>query len=263
MMTDATTPAIDNGLYDRLADGWWDENGFLYFLKAVANPWRVPYFQRVLLALQVDPIGKRALDVGCGGGLLAEEFAALGFAVTGIDPSEQSLAAARAHSALSGLDIDYRHGYGDRLPFENESFDVVYCCDVLEHIQNWDAVIGEIGRVLKGGGVFLYDTINRTIISKVLLIKVVQEWRLTSIAPPNLHLWDMFIKPAELQASLEQHGLRNQEVRGLKLSLNPVGVLMAARMYRTRRISAGELGRRLGLKEGTNLGASYMGYALK
>ena len=263
MVTDTTTQTIDNALYDRLADGWWDEKGFLYFLKAVANPWRVPYFQRVLLALQVDPIGKRALDVGCGGGLLAEEFAALGFAVTGIDPSEQSLVAARAHSTLSGLDIDYRHGYGDRLPFESESFDVVYCCDVLEHIQNWDAVIGEIARVLKRGGVLLYDTINRTILSKLLMIKVVQEWGLTSFAPPNLHLWDMFIKPAELQASLERHGLRNQEVRGLKLSLNPIGVVIAARRYRDQKISAAELGRQFGLKEGTNLGASYMGYALK
>jgi len=263
MVTDATTPVIHNELYDRLADGWWDENGFLYFLKAVANPWRVPYFQRVLQELQVDAREKRALDVGCGGGLLAEEFAVMGFAVTGIDPSEKSLAAARAHSAMSGLEIDYRHGYGDKLPFESQSFDVVYCCDVLEHIQNWDTVIGEISRVLREGGVFLYDTINRTMLSKILLIKVLQEWRLTSLAPPNLHSWDMFINPAELRASLERHGLRNQDVRGLKLTLNPVGVLMAARRYKTGRISADELGRRLGLKEGTNLGASYMGYALR
>jgi 2-polyprenyl-6-hydroxyphenyl methylase / 3-demethylubiquinone-9 3-methyltransferase len=263
MVTKATTPAIDNELYDRLADGWWDDKGLLYVLKGAVNPWRLPYFQRVLLALEANAPGRRALDVGCGGGLLAEEFAAMGFAVTGIDPSERSLAAARAHSALSGLDIDYRHGYGDRLPFENESFDVVYCCDVLEHIEDWDAVTAEIARVLRRGGVFLYDTINRTIFSKALVIKIMQEWRLTSFAPPNVHVWEMFIKPRELEASLERHGLRNQQVRGLQLTRNPFAVLMATRLYKLGRISAGELGARLGLKEGPSLAVSYMGYALK
>ena len=99
-MTAPTTPQIDNDVYNRLADTWWDEKGLLNILKATVNPWRVPYFQRILTRLQIDPKGKRALDVGCGGGLLAEEFATMGFAVTGIDPSETSLAVARAPLTL-------------------------------------------------------------------------------------------------------------------------------------------------------------------
>ncbi len=87
-MNAPVTPQIDNDVYNRLADTWWDENGLLNILKAAVNPWRVPYFQRILAELRIDPKGKRALDVGCGGGLLAEEFASMGFAVTGIDPSE-------------------------------------------------------------------------------------------------------------------------------------------------------------------------------
>ena len=167
-MTTPTTPDIDNNVYNRLADTWWDEKGFLNILKAARNPWNVPYFQRILTQLWIDPKGKRALDVGCGGGLLAEEFARMGYPVTGIDPSDKSLEVARAHATHNGLHIDYRLRYGHELAFENETFEVVYCCDVFEHIQNWDAVIGEIERVLKPNGVFLYDIVNRTTLARFL-----------------------------------------------------------------------------------------------
>ena len=261
-MTAPATPQIDNDVYDRLAHTWWDEHGLLNILKAAVNPWRVPYFQHILKELGIDPKGKRALDVGCGGGLLAEEFATMGFAVTGIDPSEQSLAIARAHATENRLQIDYRLGYGDALPFEKERFEVVYCCDVLEHIPNWDAVIGEIARVLKQHGVFFYDTINRTMFSKLVVIKLAQEWRLTRFFPPNVHVWEMFITPEELTTSLAQHGLRNQDLRGTNLG-NPVRMIGAMWLYKQEKISGSEFGRRIGFREGTNLAGSYMGYALK
>jgi 2-polyprenyl-6-hydroxyphenyl methylase / 3-demethylubiquinone-9 3-methyltransferase len=235
----------------------------LNLLKSAANPWRVPYFERVLAQLKIEPQSKRALDVGCGGGVLAEEFAAMGFTVTGLDPSDQSLEAARAHAAQSGLNIDYRLGYGDKLPFENESFEVVYCCDVLEHIQNWDAVIGEVARVLKRSGVFLYDTINRTMFSKITMIKMAQEWKFTRLAPPNLHVWEMFITPDELKASLARHGLQNKDLVGTKMNGNPIKMILALRRYKAGKISGAELGKHIGLKEGTNISSSYMGYAMK
>lgn len=255
-----TIPVIDNDLYDRLADTWWDERGFLNLLRTVINPWRLPYFQRVLSQQRVDPTTSHALDVGCGGGLLAEEFAAMGFSVTGIDPSRESLSVAGAHALQNGLHIDYRFGYGAALPFENESFEIVYCCDVLEHIRNWDAVIAEIARVLKPNGLFLYDTINRTLFSKVVIVKLMQEWRLTRLTPPNLHVWQMFIKPKELVESLERNGLRNLDLSGLKLA-TPVTLLLALVQYRRGRISAAELGKRIGAREGANLNVSYIGYA--
>jgi 2-polyprenyl-6-hydroxyphenyl methylase/3-demethylubiquinone-9 3-methyltransferase len=262
-MENLSIPQIDNDVYNRLADGWWDETGPLYVLKAAINPWRVPYFRRILAQLQIDPRGKRALDVGCGGGVLAEEFATMGFAVTGIDPSSKSLAVARAHAATNGLRIDYRTGYGDALPFEDETFDVVYCCDVLEHIHEWDAVIGEMTRVLRRNGVLFFDTINRTVFSQVFVIKLAQEWPFTRFFPPNVHKWEMFIKPAELKMSFARHGLRCQDIRGTKLLANPIQILWPVRRYKMGKISAAEFGKRIGFQEGANFAGSYMGYAVK
>src|SRR5690242_4673237 len=148
---------VDNTIYDNPNDIWWDERGILSPLRTMMNPGRFGYFRKILTeTLGIDPHGKTALDVGCGGGLLAEEFARLGFAVTGIDPAEPSLGTARAHAAASGLEIEYQVGRGEHLPFADTSFDVVYCCDVLEHVDDLDRVIAEIARVLKGGGVFMY-----------------------------------------------------------------------------------------------------------
>src|SRR6185312_16397985 len=111
----------------------------------------------------------------------------------------------------SGLTIDYRSGIGEAIPFSDASFPVVLCCDVLEHVADLEQVIAEISRVLTPGGVFLYDTINRTALSKWIVIKVTQEWRATRFVPANLHDWDRFIKPAELGAAMSRHGMENVE----------------------------------------------------
>jgi len=256
-------PAIDNGIYDRLADGWWHERGFLNLLQSTLNPWRVPYFIRALRAAGIDPRGLRALDVGCGGGLLAEEAVAMGFDVTGIDPSVRSLDVARAHATQNQLRIDYRLGAGDALPFSGATFDVVFCCDVLEHIANWDDVIGEIARVLRPGGILLYDTINRTFASKIRSIKIAQDWKWTRYAPPNTHVWEMFITPDELVASFGRHGLTSLGIRGTAPKGNPIRALQLTRQFRSGRISSAEFGRRMEMTEGPVLSGSYMGYAVK
>jgi 2-polyprenyl-6-hydroxyphenyl methylase/3-demethylubiquinone-9 3-methyltransferase len=103
------------------------------------------------------------LDIGCGGGVLTEDFASMGCQVTGIDISPRSIEVAKAHAALSGLTVDYRVGSGTELDFEANSFDAVSCCDVLEHIQDWKQVLAEASRVLTPGGLFFFDTINRTL----------------------------------------------------------------------------------------------------
>jgi 2-polyprenyl-6-hydroxyphenyl methylase / 3-demethylubiquinone-9 3-methyltransferase len=128
----------DNELFDSLSNSWWSENGYFNLLKWFINPWRLPYFKAVIAENGIDPRNKRVLDVGCGGGLLAEEIASLGFTVTGIDQSGKSIEVARAHSRHTGLAIDYLSGSAETLPFENASFSVVTCCDVLEHIRRWE-----------------------------------------------------------------------------------------------------------------------------
>jgi 2-polyprenyl-6-hydroxyphenyl methylase/3-demethylubiquinone-9 3-methyltransferase len=109
---------INNNVYNEQGDIWWDENRILHLLKSSVNPVRVGYFRRLLdEVLKFDYRGTKALDVGCGGGILAEEFAGMGFQVSGIDPSEQSLATARQHAQSRGLAIDYQHGTGN--PFRS------------------------------------------------------------------------------------------------------------------------------------------------
>jgi 2-polyprenyl-6-hydroxyphenyl methylase/3-demethylubiquinone-9 3-methyltransferase len=254
---------IDNDLYDRLADTWWHEDGFLNLLQTTLNPWRVPYFKRILGKLQIDPLSSRALDVGCGGGLLTEELASMGFTVTGIDPSARSLEIARAHAAQLSLPIDYRQGYGHDIPFENESFEVVFCCDVLEHVTDWDGVIRDISRVLQRGGVFMYDTINRTFASKLRSILIAQKWKWTRYAPPDTHVWEMFITPDEMAESFARHGLVQKDITGTAAKGNPIQALRLVRQYSLGKISSVEFGRGINMSEGPVLSGSYMGYAIK
>jgi len=256
---------VDNDIYRRMGNAWWDDDvGEFSTLRLWVNPVRCGFFKRVLDREQALVGGRRKLlDVGCGGGILAEEFARLGFEVTGIDPAPETIDTAKAHATASGLSIEYRVGAGERLPFADGSFDHVACCDVLEHVDDVVRVIGEIARVLRPGGLFFYDTINRTMISKIAIIKVMQEWRSTAFAAPNSHVWEKFIKPEELTVLLERHGLIPREMRGIVSRRNPIACLFDFRRRAQGQISFQELGRRLDFQESDHLETSYMGYAVK
>jgi 2-polyprenyl-6-hydroxyphenyl methylase/3-demethylubiquinone-9 3-methyltransferase len=255
---------VDNQMYDRLADGWWDPNSFLYTLRSGLNPARFPYLRRTMTdTLGIDPAGTRVLDVGSGGGLLAEEFAALGCRVTGVDPSSKSVAAARAHAANSGLEIEYVEGSGEALPFETGSFDVVYCCDVLEHVDDVGKTIAEIARVLKPGGAFLFDTINRTFRSRLVMIKLMQEWDWTRCMEPNLHDWNMFIRPDELRRHIEHAGLNPGPIVGIAPKASPPRLVAALRARRRGKLDYAELGERMQMRESRDTSILFAGYATK
>ena len=124
---------IDNAIYDRIPDEWWSDDSFMALLRNAINPPRFAYFRDALVRrFGRAPESLSVLDVGCGGGLLAERFAALGCQVTGIDRSLPTLDAARQHAQSSGLSIRYQEGSAESLPFDAAQFDVVCCCDVLE-----------------------------------------------------------------------------------------------------------------------------------
>lgn len=253
----------DNDLYDRLGGGCWDESSPLCLLHGITGG-RFGYFRDVLARRGHTALdGLRVLDIGCGGGFLAEEFAAAGSEVTGIDPSRASIRAARAHAAGRGLRIGYLVGAGERLPVPGAAFDVAYCCDVLEHVSDVDRVIGETARVLRPGGCYLFDTINRTARSRLLAIKVMQEWRLTRVVDAELHDWDMFITPGELAAVLGRHGLTIGELAGLGPRAGLRTVLAGVAALRLGRITYGELGRRLAFGRVPSTAVSYMGFAVK
>lgn len=258
------TADINNQIYDELAQTWWDERAFLHLLKVMVNPWRVPYFQNALAQAYGQDLSRvRLLDIGCGGGVLTEEFASLGCQVTGLDISPASIAIARAHAANNGLRIDYRVGSGTDLPFDQKSFDAVSCCDVLEHIRDWKQVLGEARRVLVPGGLFFFDTINRTLKSRVTFIFGLQEFPFTSLMPPDTHVWKMFITPNEIKSALESQRLMVEDLMGGKIAANPLTTLLAVRQQKTGKITFSELGRRLQLKLDKDLSLNYLGYARK
>lgn len=255
---------VDNDVYDRLGASWWDETSPLNALQGSITPGRFAYFRDVLTRqLSAGPAGLRVLDIGCGGGFLAEEFAALGCLVTGVDPSPVSVSAARAHAAVRGLPIGYRVGSGENLPAADAAFDVACCCDVLEHVSDLDRVISETARVLRPGGLYLFDTINRTRRSRLLAIKVMQQWPLTRLTDVAFHDWDMFITPAELAGILERHGLAPAEMTGLGTRAKPLAVLRGLASARRGRITYGELSRRLNVGRVSSTAVSYMGFAVK
>jgi 2-polyprenyl-6-hydroxyphenyl methylase / 3-demethylubiquinone-9 3-methyltransferase len=254
---------VDNQMYDRLSHTWWDEDGFLNILKTGLNPARFGYMRRILVKdLGLDPNGLRILDVGCGGGLLAEEFAELGCAVTGVDPSSESLEVARAHAQGRGLDIEYREAIGESLPFDDGAFPAVYCCDVLEHVDDVGRTVAEIARALEPGGVFLYDTINRTRRSKLLMIKVAQDWPATAWAEPDLHDWGMFITPEEVEGHMRRAGLDVRDRVGFAPA-NPPAALKAMWDRAHGKLTYGQMGERLRIGESRHVSSSYGGYAVK
>ena len=254
---------VDNAMYDRLSHTWWEEGGFLNFLRAGVNPVRFGYMRRVLTdELGLDPAGLSVLDVGSGGGLLAEEFARLGCEVTGVDPSRESVEVARRHAATEGLEIEYAVGSGEELGFADAAFDAAYCCDVLEHVDDVRATIAEIARVLRPGGVFLYDTTNRTLRSRLLMIKLAQDWPLTRWAEPGLHDWEMFIQPRELERTLTGAGFEVRDRVGIA-ARNPLAALKAMRDRARGAIDYAEMGRRIDLRESRDQSGLYAGYALK
>ncbi|MBD2256941.1 bifunctional 2-polyprenyl-6-hydroxyphenol methylase/3-demethylubiquinol 3-O-methyltransferase UbiG [Pseudanabaena sp. FACHB-2040] len=200
----------DLEFYDRVAHEWWSETAKIYALSHLNAP-RFEYFDRYISTWQ----GLKVLDVGCGGGFTCEFLATRGAVVSGIDQSQNLIDQAQQHAAVNQLPIDYRHGYGEELPYTDRTFDVVVCVDVLEHVADLQQTVSEIHRVLKPGGFFCFDTINRTFKSKLIMIWLLEDW-LRQI-PHGVHDWQKFIKPEELAALMVQLGFHDIEFAGFNI----------------------------------------------
>jgi 2-polyprenyl-6-hydroxyphenyl methylase / 3-demethylubiquinone-9 3-methyltransferase len=202
----------DNGIYETL-DDWWDPVGSCAGLHAM-NRARADYFLSVLES-RLGPDWKRrpVLEVGCGGGLLTEELTRAGARVTGIDFAHRALRIARDHAREQNLASRYVRAVAERLAFADETFAAVLSSDFLEHVSDLSRVVRECARVLAPGGVFLYDTINRTWLTRMFHVALLQEWR--SIVPAHTHDWHQFIKPSELASVMRSAGVEPVETRGL------------------------------------------------
>jgi len=200
----------DLEFYDLSADNWWQENAKIYALYHLNKP-RFDFFDRYVTNWQ----GLKALDVGCGGGFTCEFMAKRGVSVSGIDQSVKCIIKAQTHAVSSGIEIDYEHGFAENLPYSDNTFDIVICVDVLEHVADRHLAISEIYRVLKPSGLFFFDTINRNFKSKLVMI-----WLLENILqeiPRGIHDWQKFIKPEELTDLMHKNGFTNIEMKGFDL----------------------------------------------
>lgn len=201
------------GIYDDVAEQWWsDEIKWVRTLKNMV-PARLKWFER-----HIHWRDKSVLDLGCAGGFMAEALATRGALVTGIDPAADAIRAATRHAMHTKKDIRYEVGIGEALPYEDASFDAVVCVDVLEHVADVQQVLCETARVLKPGGIFLFDTINRNILARLAVVTMGED--ILRLLPKGTHDPDLFIKPQELKVVIENAGLET----GQQTGLGPVGL---------------------------------------
>ena len=161
------------------------------------------------------------------------------------------------------MQIDCLRGTGEALPLSDASFDIACCCDVLEHVHDLERVISETSRVLRPGGLYLYDTIDRTFASWLVLIKLLQDWSWTSLMPPNLHDWHQFMRPAELVGIMQRHGLRSLGCTCLKPRANPLTLVCVLRQHKRGQLTQFQLGERAVMESSRDSSILYIGHAIK
>lgn len=205
--------------FGRLAAEWWEPKGSSAMLHQL-NPVRLGFVREAIdlhWGGDIDsyrPLaGKTALDVGCGAGLLCEPLARLGAQVTGVDAAAENVAAARAHAEGSGLAIDYRLGELGALGLGQ--FDLVTCLEVIEHVADKPAFLGQLADRLSPDGLMILSTPNRTPQSRLLLVGAAEAM---GLVPRGTHHWEDFIGPEELMAILGDLGLSVTDLRGIAFS---------------------------------------------
>ena len=205
--------------FAKLAGEWWDETGPFRPLHQI-NPTRLTYIRDRLCAhFGRDPkavpslAGLSVLDIGCGGGLVAEPLNRLGAAVTGIDPAAETIAAAKAHASGAGLDITYETVAAEDLADAGRTFDAVLLLEVVEHVPDVPAFLKRITPLVAPGGMMILSTLNRTFKAYALAIvgaEYVLRW-----LPVGTHQWDRFVRPDELRTALRDAGLKLANTTGM------------------------------------------------
>lgn len=205
--------------FGALAADWWDPAGSSAMLHRL-NPVRLGFIRAEIDrhfgsgAKALRPLaGKRALDAGCGAGLLCEPLARLGADVTGVDAAAENIAAASAHAQAMNLAIDYRCGELDSLDLG--SFDLVCSLEVIEHVGDKPAFVASLANVLAPGGVMILSCPNRTAKSRLLLVEAAER---TGMVPRGTHHWSDFATPDELRELLQGAGLEMGEPTGISWS---------------------------------------------
>lgn len=205
--------------FSALAHRWWDPTSEFRPLHEI-NPLRLAHIERLVGGLD----GKRVLDVGCGGGILAEAMAAKGAMVTGIDLAEKPLKVATLHGMETGSKVQYRLIAAEALAAETpESFDLVTCMEMLEHVPDPASIVASCARLARPGGWVVFSTINRN--PKSFLLAIVGAEYVLQMLPRGTHEYARFIRPSELAAHCRAAGLEMADLTGM--TYNPLSRIYA------------------------------------
>jgi 2-polyprenyl-6-hydroxyphenyl methylase/3-demethylubiquinone-9 3-methyltransferase len=205
--------------FSALAHRWWDPGSEFRPLHEI-NPLRLGWIERVAGGLA----GKAILDVGCGGGILAEAMASAGARVTGIDLSEKALGVAQLHRLESGVSVDYRLTAAEALAAESPArFDIVTCMEMLEHVPDPCSIVKACAVLAKPGGTLVFSTLNRN--PKSYVFAILGAEYLLRLLPRGTHDWARFLRPSELAAFARRAGLDLDQMTGM--TYNPL-----TRVYR-------------------------------
>ena len=205
--------------FSALAHRWWDPDSEFKALHDI-NPLRLAWIESAVGGLA----GRKVVDVGCGGGILAESMASRGASVTGIDLSERALGVARLHQLESGVEVDYRLSSAEALAQASPAtFDVVTCLEMLEHVPDPGSVVTAGATLVRPGGHVVFSTLNRN--PRSYLLAILGAEYMLGLLPRGTHDWARFLKPSELARHVRRAGLEVGEIVGM--TYNPL-----TRIYR-------------------------------
>lgn len=207
--TQKNTDPAELAKFSALASQWWDTNGKFRPLHDI-NPLRLDLIDKTVGGLK----GKRAIDIGCGGGLVSEGMARLGANVIGVDMAGKALSVAKLHALESGVNVDYREATAEDMATKMAAeFDVVTCLEMLEHVPDPKSVVAACTALAKPGGYVFFSTISRT--PKAYALTVIGAEYVLGLLPKGTHEYAKFLKPSELVGFAESSGLTVTEMRGM------------------------------------------------
>lgn len=212
MAADQNVDPNEINKFSQIASRWWDTQGEFKPLHEI-NPLRTDFIHQHCNGL----FAKSVIDVGCGGGILAESMARAGAKVTGIDMAAESLEVAKLHQLESGLEVNYALSTAEAFADTHaEKFDVVTCLEMLEHVPEPKSVVTACAKLVKPGGHVFFSTLNRNI--KSYLMAIVGAEHLLKLVPKGTHEHKKFIKPSELIAWVDETELTTEHMTGLHLN---------------------------------------------
>jgi 2-polyprenyl-6-hydroxyphenyl methylase/3-demethylubiquinone-9 3-methyltransferase len=206
------TSLLNNDVFDKLSNEWWDENGSFKALHSF-NLIRIKYLKNRLLTFSNNSLKNlKILDVGCGGGIFCEPLARLGANITGIDTNQRAINVARDHAKAHQLNINYQ-----KIDIEDftskDKFDIITCMEVLEHVEDIGQIISKSKLLLKKNGLFIGSTINKTLSSFFFAILLAE--KVLKIIPKETHEWKKFIRPNYLRKHFLYNGFSEIEIDGV------------------------------------------------